>query len=81
MSDKLKSLKQRAKIQKSKLNPKKKPETSAMRNKLSTESAFELRFFERHGVWLSQLDDDEREEYLSASPLKHPTNEENQYHF
>lgn len=81
MSDKLKSLKQRAKIQRSKLKPKDKPETVAMRNKLSTESAFELRFYERHGVWLSQLDDDEREEYLSTSPLKPPSTlsiEENQ---
>lgn len=80
MSEKLKSLKQRAKIQRSKLKPKDKVEQAPMRNKLSSESSFELRFFEKHGVWLSQLDDDEREEYLSASPLKPPSSESSDYY-
>lgn len=44
-----------------------------MRNKLSPEAAFELKFFEKHGVWLSQLEDDEREEYLNDSSLKPPS--------
>lgn len=68
----MKNLKRKAKIQKSKLAGRVKKQGNLMRNKLSSESSFELRFFEKHGVWLSQLDDQERDEYLTASTLKQP---------